>query len=317
MVNAPINDLIFKEIIKRGYSLEGRTRVWNIADSKLWYLTPKQAQAYLELEKLKSYSHQMFDVEIEMLKKYMAEISERILHGGSLNIIDIGCGDGKKAVVPVDFLHKKTKIRYCPIDISGYMVSKAIEKMSKLNKGEVVNFKWNISDFDNLENVASFLRDHEYKQNFLMFLGSTISNFEIHEVMYEVAEAMNKGIDYLLMGVALSHKNPREIVNSYASKSVDDFLSLVLTQVGFKRDEIKFGSRYENSRVELFYTLKKDKQLSLGDKAIHFDKGDQILVAVSYRYTLDELEKALKIYFDKCKFYFDKDKSWALILCEK
>ena len=35
-----INDLIFKELIKRGYSLEGNTRIWNIADSKLWYLTP-------------------------------------------------------------------------------------------------------------------------------------------------------------------------------------------------------------------------------------------------------------------------------------
>ena len=29
-----INDLIIKELIKRGYSLEGNTRIWNIADSK-------------------------------------------------------------------------------------------------------------------------------------------------------------------------------------------------------------------------------------------------------------------------------------------
>jgi len=39
-----INDLIFKELIKRGYELEGKTRVWDVADSKLWYLTPEQAQ---------------------------------------------------------------------------------------------------------------------------------------------------------------------------------------------------------------------------------------------------------------------------------
>ena len=45
-----VNDLIFKELIKRGYSLEGNTRVWNIADSKLWYLTPEQAQGYLDLD---------------------------------------------------------------------------------------------------------------------------------------------------------------------------------------------------------------------------------------------------------------------------
>jgi len=28
-----INDLIFKELLKRGYSLEGNTRIWNLADS--------------------------------------------------------------------------------------------------------------------------------------------------------------------------------------------------------------------------------------------------------------------------------------------
>ena len=51
-----INDLIFKELIKRGYSLEGNTRIWNIADSKLWYLTNEQAQAYLDLENSQEYN---------------------------------------------------------------------------------------------------------------------------------------------------------------------------------------------------------------------------------------------------------------------
>ena len=53
--NPKINDLIFKELLKRGYSLEGNTRVWNLADSKLWYLTPDQAQAFLDLEQSKDY----------------------------------------------------------------------------------------------------------------------------------------------------------------------------------------------------------------------------------------------------------------------
>ena len=48
-----INDLIFKELIKRGYSLEGKTRIWNIADSKLWYLTPEQAQFIREQLRVK------------------------------------------------------------------------------------------------------------------------------------------------------------------------------------------------------------------------------------------------------------------------
>ena len=45
-----IHDLIFKELLKRGYKLEGKTKVWDVADSKLWYLTPEQAQGFLDLE---------------------------------------------------------------------------------------------------------------------------------------------------------------------------------------------------------------------------------------------------------------------------
>lgn len=311
-----INDLIFKELLKRGYSLNGNTRVWNIADSKLWYLTPEQAKAYLELEKSKDYSKQMFSVEIDMLKEFMPAITEKILHGSAVNVIDIGCGDGKKAVVPIEVLYSKTKLRYCPIDISSYMVSKAIEKISKINKGEVVKFRWNISDFDNLENVSSLLRDAEYRHNFLLFLGSTISNFEFHEVMYEIVEAMASE-DHLLMGVALSKGDPGKVINSYKSTLVDNFLSQILMQIGFKKDEIELGVRYENSRVEMFYTLKKEKRLAFEEKNINFHKGDQILVSTSYRYTPEQLKQIMGIYFSETEFFFNKEKSWTLILCKK
>jgi uncharacterized SAM-dependent methyltransferase len=312
-----INDLIFKELIKRGYSLRGNTRVWNIADSKLWYLTPEQAQAYLNLEKSKDYNKQMFETEINMLHEHMPAITEKVLHGSAVNIIDIGCGDGKKAVVPIEVLHKKTKLRYCPIDISGYMVSKAIEKIGKLNKGEVVEFKWNISDFDNLENVASLLRDSEYRQNFLLFLGSTISNFEMHEVMYEIVEAMSEKTDYLLMGVALSNTPPDNLIKSYKTEFVDNFLSLILTQLGFEKKDIELEVRYENSRIELYYTIKKDRVLSMEGRNVYLKKGDQILVSTSYRYTKEDIERVMKIYFDEFTIFTNKDQTWALVLCKK
>ena len=312
-----INDLIFKELIKRGYSLNGNTRVWNIADSKLWYLTPEQAQGYLDLESSGGYKEMMFSAELKMLKKYMPEISSKIWNGGAVNIIDVGCGDGKKAVIPLEVLHKKTKVRYCPIDISSHMITQAIEEIKKLDKGEVVESKWNISDFDNLENISSLLRDSTYRQNLFIFLGDTISNFEIHEVLYEVVEAMNEDQDYLLIGLTLANTPSDELTKPYRQEALDKFLSLILTQLGLKRDEIEFGVRFENSRVEMFYTIKKDKTLEFSDKNVHFQKGDQILAAISYRHRIEELEKILKIYFEEYKFYFNENKTRALILCKK
>ena len=312
-----VNDLIFKELIKRGYSLEGKTRVWNIADSKLWYLSTEQAQAYLDLEKHKDYSKYMFETEIEMLKKYMPEIADRVLNGSTINIIDIGCGDGKKAVPVIEELYRRAKLRYCPVDISSYMVTKAIDKITRLNKGEVVQFQWNISDFDNLENVASLLRNGQFRQNFLLFLGGTLGNFEMHEVMYEVMEAMESTEDYLLIGVALTNAEPEDIIKSYKQSLMDNFLLKVLTQIGFRREDVEFGVRYKNSRVELYYTLLRDLQLTFGDRSVSFSKGDQILVAVSYRYNETDLKKSVKLYFKNTKFYLNDDKTWCLALCKK
>ncbi|MFH1802560.1 MAG: L-histidine N(alpha)-methyltransferase [archaeon] len=317
MTETRINDLIFKELIKRGYSLRGNTRVWNLADSKLWYLTPEQAQAYLDLEKAKDYSELMFKAELEMLKKYMPEIQNKILHSDAINIIDIGCGDGKKARLPIDVLHKKAKIRYCPIDISSHMVTKALEEVRKLEKGEVVEFRWNISDFDNVENIASLLRDSKYRQNFFIFLGDTISNFEIHEVLYEVVEAMDGDLDYLLIGLSTASKDPNELMKPYDLEANDKFFGLILSQLDFKKDEIEFGVKFEHSRVEAFYTVKKSKTLEFSGRKVHFEEGDQILVGISHRYTREELERIMKIYFEEYTFFLDDKKSRALILCKK
>lgn len=313
-----VNDLIFKELLRRGYSLEGNTRVWNIADSKLWYLTPEQAQAYLNLDKSDKYSDKMFNTELQMLSQHIENISTEVLHGSPVNIIDIGCGDGKKAVPVIEELDGQVPLRYCPIDISSHMVAKAVEKIQALKKGEVVQFKWNISDFENLENVSALLRDEEFRQNLFLFLGSTISNFEMHEVMHEIVEAMNNDIDYLLLGLALSDgKGSEDLVRSYHCKENDDFLGLILTQVGFERDEIEFGVRYRNSRVEAYYTVQRDKKIPFGGQSVSFYKGDQILVGVSRRYTQDQIKEAISIYFSDFKIFTNKEKNWALVLCKK
>ena len=127
--NMKINDLIFKELLKRGYKLEGETRVWDVADSKLWYLTPKQAQGFLDLSKTEGYKKTIIEKEVSLIKRRMKDFIHT-LPKTSCNIIDLGCGDGQKASLFIHELAKHMKIRYCPIDISSYMVSKAAKTTS-------------------------------------------------------------------------------------------------------------------------------------------------------------------------------------------
>lgn len=311
-----INDLIFKELIKRGYSLEGNTRVWNIADSKLWYVTPEQAQGFLDLEQGKLYQKEVIQKEIDLVNLNMSDIIKEVGDKKPLNIIDLGCGDGKKAVLFIGHLKDKMKLRYCPIDISGYMVSKALENIKKLNVGEVVEFQWNISDFDNLENISSLLRNKEYPKNFFLLLGNTLGNFEINELLYSISSSMKEG-DYLLIGNGLDNRHHEEIVKSYKEATVNKWLFKIVQQIGLEDKDVDFAVRFRNSRVELYYTLKTDKKVSFQDKHIYFSKGDQIVVAVSYKYSKEEFEEFVHLYFGRARVFSTKDKAYALALCRK
>jgi len=314
--NSKINDLIFKELIKRGYSLEGNTRVWNIGDSKLWYLTPEQAQFYLDLEDEKQYKKDITQKETDLITENINDVVTSF-KGEPINIIDLGCGDGRKAALFIKHLQGKLNIRYCPIDISNYMVEKAIKRLKKMTGvEEVVNFQWNISDFENIENIASLLRVGNHKKNLFLLLGNTLGNFEINELLFELRSAMKDG-DMLVIGNGLDNRNPVDIVKSYDSKYFNKFSVEPLKQVGFNEKDLEFGVRFRNSRIESFYTIKKAKTISFLGRAVHFDVGDQIIVIISYKYDKDDFRSFLKMYFGNVNTYISKDNLYALALCKK
>lgn len=310
-----INDLIFKELIKRGYSKEGDARVWNIADSKLWYLTPEQAQSFLDLESSEDYQKDVIQKEIDLINENIDEFVNKV-GKDNLNIIDLGCGDGKKAVIFIEHFKGKVKLRYCPIDISGYMVNKAMEKIKKLDIEEVVAVQWNISDFENVENIVLLLRQRGFGKNLTLLLGDTLSNFEINGLLYEVRSSMEGG-DLLLIGNSLDNRRPEDILKSYNAKEINEFLIHIPLQLGLSRKDVRFNTRFRNSRAELYYTIRNKKVIKFQGKEVIFNKGDQILVLVSYKYTKEDFASFLNLYFDDVTIKVSKDGSYALALCKK
>ena len=310
-----INDLIFRELIKRGYSLEGNTRIWNIADSKLWYLTPDQAQAFLDLESSEDYQKDVIQKEIDLINNNINEMIEKVGEE-NLNIIDLGCGDGKKAVIFTEHFKGKSKLRYCPIDISGYMVEKAIEKIKKTDVEEVVKFQWNISDFENIGNISRVLRNGKFKKNLILLLGNTLGNFEINELLYEIRSSM-KGGDFLLIGNGLDSRDFSEILKAYDNNYLDKMLIKTLTQIGLKKESLEYGTRFKNSRIEMYYTLKESHKVTFLGRTLQFNEGDQIIVATSYKYNREDFSEFLNLYFDDVTVKVSEDGSYALALCKK
>lgn len=196
------------------------------------------------------------------------------------------------------------------------LVERALDRISKLNAGEVVKFQWNISDFENIENIVALLRRGEYKKNFFLLLGNTLGNFEINELIYEVREGMKEG-DFLLIGNGLKTKEEKEILSAYFNKNVNDWLINLPLKLGLKRDDVEFGVRLKDYRVELYFTIKQNKKIEFQNKSVYFDKGDQIIVAVSYKYTEEDFMHYAKMYFGDVELFTSQDGSYALVLCKK
>jgi uncharacterized SAM-dependent methyltransferase len=315
-----IHGLIFKELIKRGYSLDGNTRIWNIADSKLWYITPEQAQAYLNLDLNPTYKRFSGQGEAQELIHNNIKDIVKSIEGESFNIIDLGCGNGTKTAFLIQEIHKLNsdlKMRYCPVDISGHMVGKAIETFKKLNFGELIRFHYNISDFDNLENITPLLRNNDFKTNVLLLFGNTLDNFEIHELLYTIRTSMRKG-DVFILDTAINDHHQKERVESYVSnKQFYEWLIPVPLQLGLSKDDVEFHGRFRNSRIELYFSLNKDKTVTFNEKSVNFNKGDQIVVVTAYKYEKDTLREFLNMHFDNVTFRVAKNNAKILAICTR
>jgi len=318
MGNKPqINDLIFKELIKRGYSLDGKTRVWDLGDSKLWYLKPEQAQGYLDLIETDAYKKKFINKEENLISKKMQEIVDMV-NNEPINLVDLGCGDGTRAIRFIKELSKKIKLRYCPVDISAYMVNKAVKNINVVEGvKEVVEFHWNISDFDNTENILNILRNGEYKKNFILFLGGTLGNTEFHDLMYQIHIGMKPG-DIILIGNFLwTKEHEDELIKSGVQKEHSDWLVKVPLQLGLKEEDMSVNRRIKNHRSEIYFTLNKDHLIEFGGKEVRFFRGDQIIVLVGYLYSKEIFKGFLNLYFDYIQMEVSPDETYALALCKK
>ncbi len=311
-----INDLIFKELIKRGYSLEGKTRVWNIADSKLWYLTPDQAQAFLDLEEKDPKQKMFLKKEVELIK---AKFNELFFGSAEskINIVDLGCGDGVKARAFIDSFKDKSLIRYCPIDISEYMVNKTISTFSKMKELNILKLKNNVIDFLDFKKIESSLRQGDFKTNYILLLGGSLENSDAHELLHEIRSSMNES-DVLLIGNKLTHPNPEKMVEYYTHNDcINSMLIKTIEQLGLNTKKVKYGARYHGNRIEMYYTINEDIALSSNDKKIDFAKGDKIIVTISYKYDKQSLSELLMMYFSNVQVITTEDGSYALALCKK
>src|SRR3989338_9144703 len=313
-----INEVILKELVKRGYSIsDNDTKIWDVSDSKLWYLTPELSQGFLNLYKYEPFRRNKFDKEVELIKNNVDVIIN--LNGfPSFNLIDLGCGDGEKAKAFIESMKTDSKIRYCPVDISNYFLEKACGNVKSLKK--IVGCKEILSDFNNFDDIVAMLRSGEFEHNIVLLLGETISHYDIHDLLFKLSEGMGLG-DVLVIGNGIRTGEKRFVeIEKYKVPLFNDWFIHIVNGLGLENGDVKYEARFADSRLnrlEAYYKILKDKTVIYKGKEINFKSGDEGGVAVQYKYFEKEFKDICSLYFKNVEIVKDKDNEYALMICKK
>ena len=310
-----INETIFRELIRRGYSVSKGTRIWDISDSRLWYLTPELSRGFLKLKRYNPYRKNVVDREIKLIRKHAASIAS-MLHTKQFNLIDLGCGSGRKAEAFISRLPLNTKLRYCPVDISSSYISQATEKVRALRSKKVTAIKSFTSDFKDLHEIAALLRSARYPHNLILLLGETISHYDINDFLFQLSRNMFKD-DFIVIGNGIRRGKRLVALDKYRVPLFNEWFIHIMNALGFEESEVTYDARFSNGRVEGLYHVLADKTVMHRGKSVHFKKGDEVIIAIQYKYFPNELERFCKLYFNDVRLIPDSTKDYCLILCKK
>ena len=153
----------------------------------------------------------LFDV-ICVLPEYgLSRAGKRILSRHAGDVVDrlpspvivaeLGSGSGQKTRLLLEALARKQRVNYYPIDISGSALSRCQQELGQIDRVSIVGFER--AYLDGLQEVAA--RRREGEKIFLLFLGSTIGNFDRpagDQFLREVRAILHEG-DALLLSTDL------------------------------------------------------------------------------------------------------------------
>ena len=253
--------------------------------------------------------------ELDILIDYKRKIIDT-LGISKFSLLDIGCGDGKKAAHFINFLGKSSE-GYFPLDLSRRMLDIAINNISlaypDLQKEDF------LKDFEqgNIANVTYYLTRRYQRPNLLLFLGQTIGNIsDAHRVLINYSESMTDD-DVLIVGLAFY--NSKNIpLESYNVSGALEVMWTVPEKIGIKRTDARIYWTFNETRKQLECQLEflRNFEHHFSGNLLKFPKGQRILLAISRRFTKDLVFELFANAGFKIELLFvDNGKNNALILC--
>ncbi len=235
------------------------------------------------------------------------------------SVLDIGCGDGKKAAAILARLESSSKnvLNYFPLDISERMIDIATDNVGLAH--EQIHIEAFKEDFEkgNFSKITYYLRRRYQRNNLILFLGQTIGNLPAsHIVLVNLRESITEN-EFLLVGMAMLSKN-KDPLAGYDEKIIYDWLWTVPERIGIAKQDADIKLYFNSVKNQIEYKLEftRDWAKSYGNDLLNFYKGQKILIAVSHKFTKDEIFSLFAGAGFKIELFFESRKrDYGLVLC--
>ena len=255
--------------------------------------------------------------EIEILESRKNQISEKI-GDREFNLIELGCGDGKKTKIILDeFLRKKHRFHFYPIDISENSISDFMDSLR--SKYPDLRSEGLVSDY--FEGLY-WLSAQNHKKNVVLFLGSNIGNFtplKAGVFLSSLWKALNNG-DLVFIGFDL-RKNTEMMVRAYNDKKgvTAAFNKNLLKRINrelkgnFDLDQFEFYATYDvvEGAIQSYLISEIKQEVFIGELKWLFSlkEKEPIHTESSYKYLTSDIEgMADKNNFEIIENYHDPNK---------
>ena len=244
----------------------------------------------------------------------------------AFDVLELGAGDATKSTYLLkEWQNSGADFTYFPIDISSSMITYLETEMPK----RIPNLKIQGLAGEYLEQVREANRLSK-RRKVVLFLGSSIGNFELHEAydfLRNLCNELNEG-DMVLVGFDLK-KNPHQILKAYNDSEgiTRDFNLNLLTRINrelgadFNLDQFEHFPIYNplTGACRSFLISQIDQKATFSDGTIiEFKAFEAIDMELSQKFSIEDIDTiALRIGFKKQPYFFDSKKYYCNAIWKK
>jgi dimethylhistidine N-methyltransferase len=213
-------------------------------------------------------------------------------------VAELGSGSGQKTRWLLEALSRRQRVNYYPIDISGSALNRCQQELGQMDMVSIVGFER--AYLDGLQEVAARRRESEHI--FVLFLGSTIGNFDRpagDQFLREVRGILNEG-DALLLStdlekpvaqLRLAYDDPAGVTAAFNK----NLLGRINRELGgdFDLTEFEHLVRYDETerRIEMHLRSKAWQRITIRKAGFGFfmREGETIWTESSHKYKPQEV----------------------------